>query len=265
LQSSVSRSAAAELATAPLVTDKLTGRSSVSAEALAKLREVSVATLTTCLYRAGVKRTCPTGIVPVTKSQPRMVGEAFTLRFVPARDDVGGIGSYGGATNLHQRAFEECPPGAVLVMDTRGETRGCSCGDLLIGRLKARGCEGVVTDGGFRDTPDIAALNFPAFQRVAVPSPSFGYLQAAEINVPVGCGDIAVYPGDIIVGDSEGMVVIPRHLAEQIAEEAFEQTRYDSFAAKEIARGRSVIGLYPATESSRADYAAWCERGGHAA
>ena len=235
----------------------------VSADAMTKLREVSVATLTTCLYRAGIRRACPTGIAPVSKGQPRMVGEAFTLRFVPARDDVGGIKSYGGASNVHQRAFEECPPGGVLVMDTRGETRGCSCGDLLIGRLKARGCQGVVTDGGFRDTPDIIALDFPAYQRIAVPSPSFGYLQAVEINVPVGCGDIAVYPGDIIVGDSEGVVVVPRHLVEQIAQEAFEQTQYDAFAALEVAAGRSIIGLYPATDSSRADYAAWREKGGH--
>jgi regulator of RNase E activity RraA len=223
----------------------------------ARLAGVSVATISTCLYRAGVKRTCPTGIVPVGPGQPAMVGPAFTLRFVPARDDVGGISSYGGAENVHQRAFEECPPGSVLVMDTRGETRGCSCGDLLVARLKARGGAGVVTDGGFRDTPDIAALGFPAYQRHAVPAPSFGALQAVEMNVPVGCGDVAVYPGDIIVGDAEGIVVIPRALANQIAEDAFEQTRYDAFAAHEIARGRSVIGLYPATDQSRSDYQRW--------
>jgi regulator of RNase E activity RraA len=223
----------------------------------ARLAQVSVATISTCLYRAGVKRACPTGIAPVAAGQPSMVGPAFTLRFVPARDDVGGISSYGGASNVHQRAFEECPPGGVLVMDTRGETRGCSCGDLLIGRLKARGCAGIVTDGGFRDTPDIIALGLPAYQRRAVPAPSFGFLQAVEMNVPVGCGDVAVYPGDIMVGDAEGVVVIPIAMANKIAEEAFEQTRYDTFAAEEVARGRSVIGLYPATDQSRDDYQAW--------
>jgi regulator of RNase E activity RraA len=222
-----------------------------------RLMQVSVATITTCLYRAGVKRASPTGIGPVDRDQPRMVGPAFTLRFVPARDDVGGISSYGGPSNVHQRAFEECPPGGVLVMDTRGEIRGCSCGDLLIGRLKARGCAGIVSDGGFRDTPDIMALGFPAYQRCAVPAPSFGVLQAIESNVPVGCGDVAIYPGDIMVGDAEGIVVIPLALANRIAEEAFEQTRYDSFAAQEVARGRTVIGLYPATDQSRADYQAW--------
>jgi regulator of RNase E activity RraA len=229
----------------------------LSAADFAKLAVVSVATITTCLYRAGIKRACPTGIAPLSKNQPRMVGAAYTLRFVPARDDIGGINSYGGPTNIHQQAFEQCPPGGVLVMDTRGETRGCSCGDLLAGRLKARGCTGIVTDGGFRDTPDIVKLGFPAYQRIAVPTPSFGFLQAVELNVPVGCGDVAVYPGDIVVGDAEGIVVIPRQLAHRVAEDAYEQTCYDTFAAAEVARGRTVIGLYPATDTSRADFAVW--------
>jgi len=232
----------------------------ISADDLDKLTQVSVATITTCLYRAGVKRACPTGIAPLAQDQPRMVGEVFTLRFIPARDDVGGVASYGGPSNVHQQAFEQCPAGNVLVMDTRGETRGCSCGDLLIGRLKARGCKGVVTDGGFRDTPDIVKLGFPAYQRIAVPAPSFGFLQAVELNVPIGCGDIAVYPGDVVVGDAEGIVFIPRRMVHQIACDAFEQTQYDTFAAQEITRGRTVIGLYPATDQSRADFAAWRAR-----
>lgn len=229
----------------------------VCADDLALLAQTSVATITTCLYRAGIRRVSPPGVGPVSKDQPRMVGIAYTVRFVPAREDVGGIASYGGAANVHQAAFEQCPPGGVLVMDTRAETRSCSCGDLLIGRLKARGCAGIVTDGGFRDTPDIAALDFPAYQRMPVPSPSFGYLHAVELNVPVGCGDVAVYPGDVIVGDAEGVVVVPRHLAHRIAVEAAEQTRYDGFAAEQIANGRSVIGLYPPTDASRAEFAAW--------
>ncbi len=225
-----------------------------------KLRQVSVSTLTTCLYRKGLKRVWPSGILPLAKGQPRLVGEAYTLRFVPAREDVG-AGSYGTAANVHQRAFEDCPPGHVLVMDTRGETRGCSCGDLLIGRLKARGCAGIVTDGGFRDTLDIEGLDFPVYQRCAVPAPSFGYLHAAEANVPVGCGDVAVYPGDIIVGDQDGVVVIPAAIANEIAETAYEQTEYETFAAGEVAKGRTIIGLYPATEQSMAEFRAWRDAG----
>jgi regulator of RNase E activity RraA len=222
-----------------------------------RLTQVSVATISTCLYRAGVRVVCPHGIRPLAPNLPRMVGEAFTLRFIPMRDDIGGMSSYGAGGNAHQRAFEECPPGHVVVMDTRGETQACSCGDLLIGRLKARGCAGVVTDGGFRDTPDIALLKFPAYHRQPVPAPSFGRLQAAELNVPIGCVDVAVYPGDIIVGDAEGVVVIPARMASRIAQEAYESMQYDTFAAKEVARGRSIVGLYPATDASRAEFERW--------
>jgi regulator of RNase E activity RraA len=229
----------------------------LSAQERERLTQVSVATISTCLYRAGVRVICPHGIRPVAPGLPRMVGEAFTLRFIPMRDDIGGMASYGGSTNVHQRAFEECPPGHVLIMDTRGETRACSCGDLLIGRLKARGCAGIVTDGGFRDTPDIALLQLPAFQRQPVPAPSFGRLQAVELNVPIGCADVAVYPGDIVVGDAEGVVVIPARMASRIAQEAYEATQYETFAAEEIARGRSIVGLYPATDASRAEFEQW--------
>jgi regulator of RNase E activity RraA len=226
-----------------------------------RLMHVSIATISTCLYREGIKHATPHGIVPVAPGQPRMVGEAFTLRFVPMREDIGGPTSYVGAQgNLHQRAFEECPEGFVLVMDTRCETRGCSCGDLLIGRLKARGCAGVMTDGGFRDTPSIAALNFPAYQQRAAPAPSFGRLHAVEINVPIGCSDVAVYPGDIVVGDAEGVVIIPNALANQIAEQAWTQHQYDDFAAAEIARGRSVVGLYPPTPQSQDEFERWREK-----
>lgn len=231
--------------------------SDLTAQNRERLKQVSVATISTCLFHEGVKQVSPHGIVPVSPIQPRMVGEAFTMRFVPMREDVGGHSTYGGADNVHQRAFEECPPGFVLVLDARGETRGCSCGDLLIGRLKARGCAGVVTDGGFRDTPDIALLDFPAFQQRAAPAPSFLRLQAVELNGPVGCSDVAVYPGDIVVGDAEGIVVIPKALANHIAEDAWMRTQYDTFAAEEVARGRSVVGLYPATPASRAEFEVW--------
>jgi regulator of RNase E activity RraA len=225
-----------------------------------RLQLVSVATLTTCLYRAGFHNVCPRGIGPVARGQPRMVGEAFTLRFIPMREDVGGPSSYAAGQSVHQRAFEECPPGHVLVMDTGGETEGCSCGDLLVGRLQARGVAGVVTDGGFRDTPDIARLRFPAYQLRPVPQPSFARLHAVDLDVPVGCGKVAVYPGDIVVGDQEGVVIIPAKLANAMAEEAFQLTRYDEFAAEQVTNGRSIVGLYPANEAAMAEYAAWRKR-----
>lgn len=221
------------------------------------LHVTGISTLTTCLYRRGISRTWLRGLVPAAARQPRMVGEAFTLRFVPAREDVGGMASYAAGPSVHQRAFEECPPGHVLVIDTHDELDACTCGNLLIGRLKVRGAAGIVTDGGFRDAAEIAGLDFPAYHRRAVPPPSFLGLHGVDLNVPIGCAGVAVYPGDIMVGDVEGVVVIPAAMANVVAEEAWEMTRYESFAAEKIREGRSVYGIYPATDASRAEYAGW--------
>ncbi|HEX9465591.1 MAG TPA: ribonuclease activity regulator RraA [Alphaproteobacteria bacterium] len=230
---------------------------SLSSKSRAQLAAVSISTLTTCLFKRGLRNAYMHGIVPAGPGLPRMVGEAFTLRFIPAREDLDGVASYTGGPNLHQRAFEECPAGHVLVIDTHHETRACSCGDLLVARLKARKVAGIVTDGGFRDSTDVAALGFPAYHSQPAPPPSFIGLHAVDLNQPIGCAWVAVYPGDVVVGDSEGVVVVPRHLAPEIAAEAFEMTRYDEFAAQKIKRGRSVLGLYPATDASRTEFARW--------
>lgn len=213
--------------------------------------EVGVSTLTTCLYRRGIRNAYLHGITPVNKGA-RMVGEAFTMRFVPAREDVTDT-----RNNLHQRAFDECPAGAVLVIDAQRELEACTCGDLLVARLKARGAAGIVTDGGFRDAQEIAQLAFPAYHARPVPPPSFLRLHAIALNEPIGCARVAVYPGDIMVGDAEGVVVIPASMASEIAGEAHEASSYDEFVAEHIRGGRSVVGLYPPTDISRAEYAAW--------
>ena len=225
----------------------------LSAENRRRLAEVGVSTLTTCLYRRGLRNAYLHGVVPVDRAMPRMVGEAFTLRLIPAREDL-------GSENLQQRAFEECPPGSVLVIDAQREIEACSCGDLLIARLKARGVAGIVTDGGFRDTPEIARLAFPAYHVRAAPPPSFLRLRAIAIDEPIGCARVAVYPRDIVVGDAEGVVVIPAQLANEIAAEAHDMTLYDEFAAEAIRGGRSIVGLYPPTEASRAEHLAWREK-----
>jgi regulator of RNase E activity RraA len=221
------------------------------------LAKVSISTLTTCLYRKGLRNVWLRDLRAVSPGAPCLVGPAYTMRFVPAREDVGGIASYGSGANIHQRGFEECPPGHVLVMDTHGETGACCCGDLLIARLRARGVAGIVSDGGFRDSLDVAALAFPAYHRQPVPSPSFLALQAVDLQVPIGCAGVAIYPGDIMVGDGEGVVAIPAAMAHEIAAEAWWLTQYDSFAAAGIAAGHSIVGLYPASAESRAEFEIW--------
>ena len=234
----------------------------LSEEALRKLRAAGISTLTTCLYRRGFKNVHLRGLLPVAAGLPRMAGPAFTLRFIPAREDVGQIASYAAGPGIHQRAFEECPPGHVLVIDADGETGACTCGNLLVGRLKARQVEGIVTDGGYRDSQEIAALSFPAYQAGPAPPPSFLRLHAVALNEPVGCAKVAIYPGDIMVGDSEGVVAIPAALADEVAAEAHDMMRYDAFAAAQIDAGRSLYGLYPPNDAARAEFEKWERAGG---
>jgi regulator of RNase E activity RraA len=145
-----------------------------------------------------------------------------------------------------------------MVFDSRKDARAASAGAILITRLMVRGAAGVVTDGGFRDSPDLAALSFPVYhQRPAAPT-NLTLHQAIDINVPIGCGDAPVFPGDVIVGDREGVVVIPAHLADEVAAEAHEMTVFEDFVGEEVAGGRSIIGLYPPTQQqARDDFAAW--------
>ncbi|MEO5598640.1 MAG: hypothetical protein ABIQ66_08470 [Novosphingobium sp.] len=186
-----------------------------------------------------------------------MVGPAFTLRFIPAREDIDTLENYARADNVHRCAMEKCPPGSVLVISANGEIEAASAGDLMIARLKARGVAGIVTDGGFRDTPDIAAISFPAYQRAPATPASPLRLHPVELDVPVGCGGVPVYPGDIIVGDAAGVVVIPAAHVAAVAETVAETTAYEEFAMDQIERGRSIFEVFPATAQSRIEYAAW--------
>lgn len=180
-----------------------------------KLRNVSTATLTTILLKRGLRNVFIRGIHKINKAAPRLVGPAFTLRYIPAREDLDHVGVFTDRSHPQRRAIEECPPGHVLVMDSRKDSSAASAGGILMTRLWQRGAAGVVTDGGFRDTPDIANLPFAAYH--ASPSAPTNLIRhhALDINQPIGCGDVAVYPGDILVGDDEGVVVIPSAIAER--------------------------------------------------
>src|SRR5262249_23184142 len=154
-------------------------------------------------------------VLPVYAGSPRMVGEAYTMRFIPAREDLDTMEKYASEQHVQRRAMEECPAGHVLVIDARGDCGASSAGDIMLARLMSRGAAGAVTDGGFRDTGDIAKLRFPAFHtKPALPSTPIRH-HAADLNLPIGCGGVAVYPGDIVVGDVEGVVVLPAGLANE--------------------------------------------------
>jgi regulator of RNase E activity RraA len=236
---------------------------SLSDATRAKLMHVSTATLCTALFKRGLRNQFIQDVHPLGTGLPNMVGEAFTLRYIPAREDLNPITVFQDRTHPQRVAVEQCPPGAVMVFDSRKDARAASAGSILVTRLMQRGVAGAVTDGGFRDSPEIARLPFPAYhQRPSAPT-NLTRHQALDINVPIGCGDVAVFPGDVMVGDGEGVVVIPAQLADALAAEAHEMTAFEDFVMDEVRKGRSILGLYPATDAqAREDFAAWRQRTG---
>jgi regulator of RNase E activity RraA len=225
--------------------------------ARAKLAAVSTATLTTVLMKRGLRNAFISDLTLINPAAPRMVGPAYTLRYIPAREDVDHLKVFEDRSHPQRRAVEECPPGHVLVIDSRKDHRAASAGGILLSRLMKRGVAGVVTDGGFRDTPDIARLPFPAYHVAPAAPTNLVRHHAADIDLPIGCGDVPVYPRDIIVGDGEGVVVIPAAIAAEVAEEAFEQTAFEDFVEEQVMAGRSIFGIYPPDETAKAEFAAW--------
>jgi len=239
------------------------GVTKLSARTRDKLKTVSTATLATALYKRGLCRQFIQDVHPLNPNAGPMVGEAFTLRYMPAREDLNKIDVFRDRSHPQRKAIEDCPPGAVLVMDSRKDARAASAGAILVTRLMKRGCAGVVTDGGFRDSAEIAKLGFPAYHHRPSAPTNLTLHQAIEINVPIGCGDAPVFPGDVILGDSDGVIVIPAHLADEIADETFEMTAFEDFVTEEVQKGRGIFGLYPATdEKTLTDFAAWRKANG---
>ena len=230
----------------------------VGGEVLEKLRHVSTATLATALFKRGLRNQMIQAVQPLAPLATNMVGTAFTLRYIPAREDLNPLSVFEDPEHPQRKAIESCPPGAVLVIDSRGNARAASAGSILVRRLKMRGCAGVVTDGGLRDSAEIAALEIPAFHcRPSAPT-NLTLHQAIDINVPIGCGDAPVFPGDVIVGDADGVIVIPATMASDVAEEATQMTVYEDFVVDMVAAGHSIVGLYPMTNpATRARFEAW--------
>ena len=223
-----------------------------------KLKTVSTATICTALYKRGFRNQMIQGVVPLDAGKPTMVGEAFTLRYIPAREDLNPITVFQNREHPQRKAVEDCPPGAVFVIDSRKDARAASAGSILVTRLMKRGVAGVVTDGGFRDAAEIAKLGIPSFHSRPSAPTNLTIHQALDINVPIGCGDAPVWPGDVIVGDSDGVVVIPAHIASEIADEAVEMTAFEDFVTEKVNEGRTIIGLYPATDDAvKPEFAGW--------
>lgn len=240
--------------------------SPITAQAIAILKHTSVATLATALYKRGLRNQVIQDVHPVGRDHgkksvpgaPNMVGPAFTLRYMPAREDRNTLAEFQNPQHPQRQAIEQCPEGHVLVMDSRKDARAASSGDILITRLMKRGAAGVVTDGGFRDSDSIAELDMPAYHSRPSSPTNLTLHEAIDINVPIGCGDAAVFPGDYIVGDNDSVIIIPAELVNELAAEAAEMTAYEDFVIEQVKKGISIIGLYPCTKDEhRLAFEAW--------
>ena len=220
----------------------------LSIETREKLKNISTPTIATCLFKKGFKNQFIQDVKPVQLGKPTMVGEAYTLRSIPAREDRNPITVFRNADHPQRVAVESCPAGHVLVIDSRKDARAASGGDILVTRLMVRGVAGIVTDGGFRDSANIAKLAIPAYHSRPSAPTNLTLHEALDINVPIACGDVAVFPGDVLVGDDDGIMVIPAHIVDEVANECIEMTLFEDFVLEKVQQGNAVIGLYPSTD-----------------
>ena len=235
----------------------------LSDETRAKLKKVSTASVATALYKRGLRNQFIQDVHPLGRKSENMVGPAFTLRYIPAREDLNDITVFRNPDHPQRKAVEMAPAGAVMVFDSRKDARAASAGSILVTRLMVRGVVGIVSDGGFRDSPEIAEMAIHAYHNRPSAPTNLTLHQALDIDVPIGCGDVAVWPGDIMVGDGEGVIVIPRAIVDEVADEAAEMTVFEDFVIEQVRNGAAVIGLYPPTKpESQQAFKAWRQKTG---
>jgi regulator of RNase E activity RraA len=226
------------------------------AEALEMLRQVSTSTVATQLYKRGFRQPQLLGVRALSRVSDGFVAEAFTMRFIPAREDVNAPDPYRSGNTLQWEAIESVPPGHAIVVDSRGDTSAASGGDMLMTRAWKRGAAAFVTDGGLRDGHVLAELPFPTYASTVTITTRAAWHHVADLQVPIGCAGVAVYPGDVLMGDRDGVIVIPRSLAVELAEPSLEQERIEAFVSKKIHAGEPLWGNYPPGEDTIAEYKA---------
>ncbi|GAW47874.1 MULTISPECIES: ribonuclease activity regulator RraA [unclassified Nocardioides] len=229
-------------------------------EVRSALGRVSTATLTTQLFKRGFRNTFLHGLQPFNPEHAHFVGTAVTLRYIPAREDLDVLESFENPEHPQRAAIEQVGPGDVLVMDSRGVARAATGGDILITRLQQLGAAAVVSDGSFRDSPRLRTMSFPTFAQGPSATLNLTMHHAVDFQRPIACAGVAVFPGDVLVGDLEGVVCIPRHLAEEVAVAAEAQERLEDFLLDKVRAGASIIGVYPPNQETRAEYEAFERR-----
>lgn len=233
-----------------------TGRAPLTAETIERLRRISTPTLTTQLFKLGFRSRFLHGVRPVSGAT-RMAGEAVTVRFAPAREDLATYEVLGDPSYPQRSAIEGIRLGQVLVMDCRGVPDAAAAGDILITRLAVRGAAGLVLDGGIRDYPGVQAMDFPVYALGPSAPAHVARHLAVDVDVPIGCAEVLVMPGDVMVGDGEGVVCVPRAVAEKVAATGLEQEELEAFILEKVKAGAPLPGTYPPSAATLAEYEAW--------
>ncbi|MGV7214793.1 RraA family protein [Bradyrhizobium sp. UFLA05-112] len=235
----------------------------ISNQTLDKLKACSTATLTTQLFKRNYRQQFLVGVKPLNPNAGSFAGEAFTLRFIPSREDkdwdLADLRKR-GEDNMQWEAVEAIGAGQVLMIDSRNDPRAASAGNMLMTRMMRKGVAAAITDGAFRDGTEISRMPFPAYCTANTASTRPAYHRAVDMQLPIGCADVAVYPGDIIVGDSDGVVVVPRTIAEDLANDSYEQELREKFLFTKIDAGAPLWGTYPPNEATLQEYAEWRAR-----
>ncbi|MFL6417752.1 MAG: ribonuclease activity regulator RraA [Bryobacteraceae bacterium] len=223
------------------------------------LSAISTATITTVLLKKGLRNIWMRGTRPLRPDQPRLVGPAFTMRFVPAREDLATPASWASPRST-RGAIEDMPPGCIAVVDAMGITDAGIFGDILCARMQKRGVAALITDGVVRDVAGVLETGLPVWCQGAAAPPSVAALTFVNWREPIGCGGVAVFPDDAIVVDSDGAVVIPAALLEEVVATATEQERLETWIMGEVHKGIPLPGLYPPNEETKARYEAASKR-----
>ena len=232
---------------------------------LDRIARISSGSLTTQLFKKGFRQPVLTGLRPLQGDRaPRFAGRAFTMRMIPAREDIdtyATLTTTPNADNLQWVGVEQTLPGDVMVIDSRRDGSAASMGNMLVTRMQMRGVRGVVTDGSFRDGQELSRLDFPTWSAGITATTRLSFHHVADLQVPVSCAGVAVYPGDVIHGDTDNITVVPAHLAEEMANLCEAQDDIEAYLARRVARGEALWGLYPPSPETRAQHRAWVAAG----
>jgi len=236
----------------------------VSDALLDRLARISSGSLTTQLFKKGFRQPVLAGLRPLQASPKAFAGRAFTMRMIPAREDIdtyATLTTTPNADNLQWVGVEQTLPGDVMVIDSRRDGSAASMGNMLVTRMMKRGARAVITDGAFRDGRELSMMDFPSWSAGITATTRLSYHHVADLQVPISCAGVAVYPGDVICGDADNVTVVPSHLAAEMADLCEAQDELESYLALRVARGEALWGLYPPSDTTRAQHREWVAAG----